>query len=94
VVFTFDVPLLIDHLQAINIVKCVEFRRLIRFLWRDLNESDIPHRTKLCELIIVTWHKYFQVLKSDLAVSAYLSRVPSNVLFTLTEGARKNILHV
>jgi hypothetical protein len=52
-----------------NILECVEFRRLIRFLRKDVNESDIPHRTKLRELIIVAWHEYFQVLKSDLAVS-------------------------
>jgi hypothetical protein len=62
-------PLLIHFLQAINIIECVEFRCLIHFLWKDLTDSDIPHHTKLCELIIVTWQEYFQVLKGDLAVS-------------------------
>jgi hypothetical protein len=62
-------PLRIHFLQAINIIECVEFRRLIRLLRKDLTDSDIPHRTKLRELIIVAWQEYFQVLKGDLAMS-------------------------
>lgn len=62
-------PLLIQFLQAMNVIECLEFRRLIRFLREDLTDSDILHRTKLRELIIVAWQEYFQVLKGDLAVS-------------------------
>jgi len=39
------------------------------FFWRsDLKENMIPHRTKMQELIVRAWRKYFQALKGDLAV--------------------------
>jgi len=34
----------------------------------DLKENMIPHRTKMQELIVRAWRKYFQALKGDLAV--------------------------
>ncbi|KAH7903782.1 hypothetical protein BJ138DRAFT_987404, partial [Hygrophoropsis aurantiaca] len=36
----------------------------------DLRNSDIPHRTKLRELILDAWRKYFTALKRDLANAA------------------------
>jgi hypothetical protein len=50
-------------------IECPEFRRLVCFLWRDIKDSDIPHRTKLRDLITQAWVEYFDVLKGDLAVS-------------------------
>ena len=50
-------------------MECPEFQELIHFLHQELCETDIPHHTKLRELIIETWRDYFQVLKDDLAVS-------------------------
>ena len=50
-------------------MECPEFQELICFLHQELHETDIPHCTKLQELIIETWRGYFQVLKDDLAVS-------------------------
>ena len=49
-----------------NIMECPEFRHLILLLCPDLKESDIPHRTKISDLILETWNEHFQVLKADL----------------------------
>src|ERR1700709_2330596 len=55
-----------------NIMECPEFRHLILLLRPDLKESDIPHRTKISDLILETWNEHFQVLKAELAVSVQL----------------------
>jgi hypothetical protein len=56
-------------IQSLNVVECQEFRALLLLLWSDLKESMIPHRTKLRELIIEAWRRYFLVLKEDLMVT-------------------------
>ncbi|KIK25338.1 hypothetical protein PISMIDRAFT_9694 [Pisolithus microcarpus 441] len=53
--------------QSINVIECPEFRHLILLLHQDLQETDIPHRTKLHELILEAWRDYFRILKQDLA---------------------------
>jgi len=45
----------------------------------ELKETMIPHRTKIHQLIVEAWNRYFHVLRGDLAVSV------STALFTLTE---------
>ncbi|KAJ7645721.1 hypothetical protein B0H17DRAFT_908062, partial [Mycena rosella] len=35
-----------------------------------LQDKDIPHRTKLCSLILDAWLKYYDSLKKELKVSA------------------------
>ncbi|KIK35016.1 hypothetical protein CY34DRAFT_31799, partial [Suillus luteus UH-Slu-Lm8-n1] len=55
--------------QAINIIECPEFRRLIRLLQPELNESDIYHHTKFCELILEAFDEYFEALKRDLVMA-------------------------
>ena len=50
-------------------MECHEFRNLLLLLQDDLQEKDIPHRTKLCEAIITTWKSGFLTLKHDLVVS-------------------------
>lgn len=67
--------------QAINIIKYPEFRRLIHLLRPSLNDTDIFHRTKAHELIIDTFHEYFNALKRDLAVGLPLSRAPQNISY-------------
>ncbi|KAG1782525.1 hypothetical protein EV702DRAFT_1192199 [Suillus placidus] len=62
--------------QAMNLMECPEFWQLLQLLRKDLRKSDIPHRTKLCELIIETWYEYFEVLKQDLA------KAEGKILFT------------
>jgi len=61
--------MLLTALQSINVIECPEFHYLLCLLHKDLRETDIPHRTKLCELILEVWKFYFQVVKQDLAVS-------------------------
>ncbi|KAG2063795.1 hypothetical protein BDR04DRAFT_953576, partial [Suillus decipiens] len=34
-----------------------------------VNETDIYHCTKICELIINTFHEYFNALKKDLTAA-------------------------
>ncbi|KAG1817371.1 hypothetical protein EV424DRAFT_1347958 [Suillus variegatus] len=53
--------------QAISIIECPEFRHLIRLLRPSLNETNLFHRTKVCELVIDAFHEYFNALKKDLA---------------------------
>ncbi|KIJ59148.1 hypothetical protein HYDPIDRAFT_64146, partial [Hydnomerulius pinastri MD-312] len=36
----------------------------------DLQDSNIPHRTKTRELILAAWQDYFEVLKADLKKAA------------------------
>ncbi|KAG1731313.1 uncharacterized protein EDB91DRAFT_1252174 [Suillus paluster] len=62
--------------QAINLIECPEFCRLIRLLQPELNDSDICHRTKLWELILDAFDDYFEALKSDLA------KAQGKILFT------------
>jgi hypothetical protein len=65
--------------QSLNVIECVEFRALLMLLRSELKETMIPHRTKLRQLIVEAWKRYFHVLKGDLAVSV------SVMLFTFTE---------
>lgn len=37
--------------QAMNVVDCPEFRELLLYIGLELEDRDIPHRTKLSELI-------------------------------------------
>jgi hypothetical protein len=49
-------------------MECREFRDLLLLLRGDLEEKDIPHRTKVREAIITAWKSWFVGLKADLAV--------------------------
>ncbi|KAG2138730.1 uncharacterized protein EDB93DRAFT_1106299 [Suillus bovinus] len=69
--------------QAINIVECPEFRRLILLLRQDLTDSDIPHRLKLCQLIIAMWDEYFEATKCALATHLDLAILLSSGLSAL-----------
>src|ERR1700710_1009959 len=65
----WDCSLIIFPCQSLNVIECVEFRALLMLLWSELKETAIPHRTKLRQLIVEAWKRYFHVLKGDLAVS-------------------------
>jgi len=43
-------------------------------LWDDLQEKDIPHRTKLHEAIITMWKSWFISLKRWYVYDAYGAR--------------------
>ena len=47
---------------------CRELRVLLLLLRNDMKESMIPHRTKLRELIVEAWKRYFQTLTEDFTV--------------------------
>jgi hypothetical protein len=63
--------IVVNHItfQSINVVECREFRDLLLLLREDLQDKDIPHRTKIRESIITAWKSWFLGLKSELAVS-------------------------
>ena len=54
--------------QSMNLLERPEFRRFILLLREDLQDKDIPRRTKIREAIISAWQAYFITLKRDLGV--------------------------
>lgn len=52
-------------IKALNVVECPEFRQLLHVLRSDL---DIPHRTKIHELLLQAWRAHFHILRRDLEV--------------------------
>ena len=75
-ILPFSLPQLHNHLidfivaddQSLNVVECKEFQHLLLFLREDLEDKDIPHRTKIKMDIIQAWKDYFVILKQDLTV--------------------------
>ncbi len=61
------------YFKSIRVVDCPEFRSFLLFLKQDLQDSDIPHRHKIRESIIVEWGAVFSDLRLQLSVrySAY-----------------------
>lgn len=55
-------------LKSLNVADCPEFRELLLSVGGDITATEIPHRSKLRELVIQGWRDYFQELRSDLAV--------------------------
>jgi hypothetical protein len=51
------------------VVECREFRDLLLLLRESLQDTDIPHRTKIRTAIIAAWAAWYQTLKASLAVS-------------------------
>jgi hypothetical protein len=54
--------------QALNIVECPKFRALL-LLRQEMQDENIPHRTKIWQSIIQAWKVWFQALKKELEVS-------------------------
>lgn len=70
IVHSCSVPLIVAPIcQAINVVECPAFRRLLLVLRQDLQDSDIPHRTKVHDLIVTAWEKCFDMIKLELKAS-------------------------
>jgi hypothetical protein len=55
--------------QAINVIECPEFRDLLLLLRSDLQDTMIPRRTKVRQMVLEAWNHSFVDLKRDLAVS-------------------------
>lgn len=51
------------------VIECREFRDLLLLLRESLQDTDIPHRTKIRTAIIEAWAAWYQTLKASLAVS-------------------------
>ena len=54
--------------QSINVVECPEFHGLLLLLRETLKDTDIPHRTHMCDLIINTWYDCFVDLQKQAGV--------------------------
>lgn len=54
--------------QALSVVEGKEFRQLLLLLRDDLNDKDIPHRSKMKTEVVQAWQDHFVVLKQDLAI--------------------------
>ncbi|KAJ7362435.1 hypothetical protein DFH08DRAFT_950698 [Mycena albidolilacea] len=54
---------------SIHLIDSRDFRDLLLMLRESLQESDIPHRTKLRQRIIEAWIQYYKELKSELEQS-------------------------
>ena len=62
-----------SELQSLNVIECPEFRQLILLLRSNLNDSQVPRRTKIRELVLQAWSQYFQALRRSLAVCLPIS---------------------
>lgn len=58
--------------QPISIVDCSAFRRLLLILRRDIDDSDIPHRSKMRELVLAAWKSSFDTIRAELKVNGRL----------------------
>ena len=69
-------------LQSLNVVESEEFRKLILILREGMRDHDIPHRTKMREIILTRWKEFFETVRRDLQVcdSFYLSWVHPNIM--------------
>jgi hypothetical protein len=78
---------------SINVIKCLEFWNLLLLLQSNLQDVMIPHRTKVCQLILEAWSNSFKLLKVDLKVSLSPPKPLLLVNITCPELFRSNILH-
>ena len=54
--------------QSLSVMGCPKFRVLLLLLQPHLKDSLIPHRTKIHQLILQAWRRYFINLYVDLVV--------------------------
>jgi hypothetical protein len=55
--------------QSLNVVECQELRDLLLYLNADLSDDDIPHRTKLTQVIFESYNCEWKKLVDELQVS-------------------------
>src|ERR1700729_3507920 len=60
-------------------MECREFRNLLLLLREDLQEKDIPHRTKRPGAIVTGWNSWFISLKCNLAVGVTIQFLESRM---------------
>jgi hypothetical protein len=89
-VSSFSVRFLTPY-QAINVVDCKEFRDFALYGRDDVRDSDLPHRTKLTELVFKTYETEHLKLKSDLDVCVLW--ITSHSLLTLAHRNHWDVSH-
>ena len=70
-------------------MECREFRDLLLLLREDLQDKDIPHRTKVRETVITAWKSWFTILKREFAVvltNQFWSSVVTSLFFRMQLG--------
>lgn len=64
-----------SHLpQSINVVDCPELRDLLLYIGTELEDGDIPHRTKLSGLIVENFQREYKKMATDVQVRVFLTR--------------------
>jgi hypothetical protein len=74
--------MLTTFFQSIHVVECPEFRQLLLFLRPDLQDKNVPGRTKVREAIIAAWQAHFDTLKQELAVSLLKLTSPLSLIIS------------
>ena len=64
--------LVAEFWQPINVIGFPELRDLLLFLGTNLEERDLPHRTKLTLLILERFHLEYEKLVNEIKVSILL----------------------
>jgi hypothetical protein len=54
--------------KSLRLVECSQFRNLLLFLRCDLRDANIPHWSKVQDLVLDSWSTYFDELKLNLEV--------------------------
>lgn len=54
--------------QSLNVVENPQLQQIFLMLKEDLRDSDIPHRSTICEQIIEVLDEHENHLKADMAV--------------------------
>jgi len=55
--------------QSFNVLECPEFRELLLYLGDGkIDDSNVPHRTKVTQMVLDTYHKEHSNIKVDLRV--------------------------
>ncbi|KZT27266.1 hypothetical protein NEOLEDRAFT_1193291 [Neolentinus lepideus HHB14362 ss-1] len=54
--------------QSINVIECRQLRNIFLLLCKELQDSDIPHRTTVHNCIFQLWEEYIRDLSSEMKV--------------------------
>lgn len=57
--------------QSLDVVDCPELRDLLLFIGAQLEDRDIPHRTKLSEMITTRFKTEYNKMIEDIGVCCY-----------------------
>lgn len=60
-------------IQSINVVGCPELRELLLYIGHDIQDKDIPHRTKLMELILKQYEIHWHEMTCEMKVNPFPS---------------------